>query len=79
MISSKNKQSRIGSREPFGRVTKLEQIPSALFEVLHLARKIKTPEGKQIATIIDDIITVALADSEAWIKLKLEFPQVADK
>jgi hypothetical protein len=51
-------------------VTSLEQIPSALFEILCLARELKTPKGDQIASLVDDVITVALDDSEAWLKLK---------
>jgi hypothetical protein len=70
MKHSKGKLSLTGSREPFGKVTQLEQIPSALFEILTLARSVKTPEGKQIVSLIDDVITVALADPEAWLKLQ---------
>lgn len=74
MSSSKNKPSLTGSREPFGKVTKLEQIPSAMFEILCLARDLKTPAGDQIARIVDDVITVSLGDAEAWIKLgKMDF------
>lgn len=70
MSNSKRKLSLAGSREPFGKVTSLEQIPSALFEILCLARELKTPKGDQIAGLVDDVITVALNDSEAWIKLE---------
>jgi hypothetical protein len=41
-----------------------------LFEILCLARELKTPKGDQIAGLVDDVITVALDDSEAWIKLE---------
>ena len=51
-------------------MTSLEQIPSALFEILCLAREMKTPKGDQVAGIMDGVITVALADPEAWIKLE---------
>jgi hypothetical protein len=70
MSNSKDKQSLAGSREPFGKVTKLEEIPGVLFEILTLARSIKTAEGKQIASLIDDVITVALGDPETWVKLQ---------
>ena len=70
MSNSKRKLSLAGSREPFGKVTSLEQIPSALFEILCLARKLKTEKGNLIATLTDDVLTVALDDPEAWIKLK---------
>jgi len=70
MSNSKRKLSLAGSREPFGKVTSLEQIPSALFEILCLARELKTPKGDQIAGLVDDVITVALNDSEAWIRLE---------
>jgi hypothetical protein len=71
MKHSKGKPSPVGnSREPFGKVTKLEQIPSALFEILTLARELKTPQGEKIAAIVDDVITVSLGDPEAWIKLQ---------
>jgi hypothetical protein len=70
MRNSNPKLSLAGSREPFGKVTSLEQIPSALFEILCLARQLKTPKGDQIAGIVDDVITVALGDPEAWIKLE---------
>ena len=51
-------------------MTKLEQIPSVLFEVLCLAREVEDPKGKQIAGLVDDVITVALGDPEAWLKLE---------
>ena len=70
MSNSKHKLSLAGSREPFGKVTSLEQIPSALFEILCLAREMKTPKGDQVAGIMDGVISVALADPEAWIKLE---------
>jgi hypothetical protein len=70
MSNSKNKLSLAGSREPFGKVTALEQIPSALFEILTLARELKTPQGNKIAGLVDDVITVSLGDPEAWIKLQ---------
>ncbi|MCI0337835.1 MAG: hypothetical protein L0226_09675, partial [Acidobacteria bacterium] len=60
MSNSKRKLSLAGSREPFGKVTSLEQIPSALFEILCLARELKTPKGDQIVSLVDDVITVAL-------------------
>jgi hypothetical protein len=62
--------SEIGSRIPSGRATKLVQIPSAIFEVLCLARELKTPKGDQIAGLIDDVIGVALDDLDAWLKFK---------
>ena len=70
MSNSKPKLSVVGSREPFGRVTKLEQIPSAMFEILCLARELKTPKGDQIASLIDDVIGVALDDPDTWLKFK---------
>lgn len=69
MSNSKTKSSKSGT-EPFSRVTKLEQIPPALFEVLILAQAIKTPEGEKIAAITDSIISVSLADPEAWLKIR---------
>jgi len=70
MTNSKPKLSLAGSREPFGKVTALEQIPSALFEILCLSRELKTPKGDQIASLVNDVITVALDDPEAWLKLE---------
>ncbi|MCI0338807.1 MAG: hypothetical protein L0226_14625 [Acidobacteria bacterium] len=70
MSNSKRKLSLAGSREPFGKVTSLEQIPSALFEILCLARELKTPKGDQIVSLVDDVITVALSDPESWLKLE---------
>jgi len=70
MSNSKRKLSLAGSREPFGRVTALEQIPSVLFEILCLAREIKTPQGAQIAGLMDDVIGVALDDPDTWLKFK---------
>lgn len=70
MNNSKNQLSLVGSRAPFGRVTKLEQIPSAMFEILCLAKELKTPQGNQIATLVDDVISVALVDPETWVKFK---------
>lgn len=69
MSNSKHKLSLAGSRDPFGKVTSLEQIPSALFEILCLARELKTPKGDQIASIADGVIAVALNDPEAWLNL----------
>ena len=71
MSNSRRKLSVIGSREPFGRVTKLEQIPSAMFEILCLARELKTAKGDQIAGLIDDVIGVALEDPDTWLKFKI--------
>ena len=48
----------------------MEQIPSAMFEILCLARELKTPKGDQIAHLIDDVIGVALDDPDAWLKFK---------
>ena len=70
MSNSKHRLSVVGSREPFGRVIRLEQIPSALFEILCLARELKTPKGDQIARLIDDVITVALDDPDTWLKFQ---------
>ncbi|MCI0660737.1 MAG: hypothetical protein L0220_06660 [Acidobacteria bacterium] len=50
--------------------TALEQIPSALFEILTLAKELRTPGGDQIARLADDVINVSLSDPEAWVKLK---------
>jgi hypothetical protein len=70
MSNSKPKLSLASGREPFGKVTSLEQIPSVLFELLCLSREIEDPKGKQIAGLIDGVITVALADPEAWLKIE---------
>jgi hypothetical protein len=70
MSNSKRKLSLVGSREPFGRVTALEQIPSVMFEILCLAREIKTPLGEQIASLMDEVIGVALDDPDTWLKFK---------
>lgn len=68
MSNSRRKLSLVGSREPFGRVTSLEQIPSVMFEILCLAREIKRPLGEQIASLTDDLVGVALADADTWQK-----------
>lgn len=70
MSNLKRKLSLAGSREPFGKVTSIEQIPSALFEILGLSRDVDHPKAKQITALVDDLITVALADPETWIKLE---------
>ena len=70
MSNSKHRLSVVGSREPFGRVTRLEQIPSAMFEILCLAREVKTPQGATIASLIDDVIGVALDDPDTSLKFK---------
>jgi hypothetical protein len=51
-------------------VTALEQIPSVLFEILCLAREIKTPQGEQIARLMDDLVGVALDDPDTWLRFK---------
>lgn len=70
MSNSNRKLSVAGSREPFGKVTSLEQIPGVLFEILCLAREIKDPKAKTISSLTDDVITVALADPETWVKIE---------
>ncbi len=71
--------SEIGSRDPFGRVTRLGQMPSAIFEILCLARELKTPKGDQMdglpdgrhdSGMIDDVIGVALDNPDALLKFK---------
>jgi hypothetical protein len=70
ILKPQHPTSEIGSRDPFGRATKLEQVPSVIFEILCLARELKTPKGDQIAGLIDDMIGVALDDPDAWLKFK---------
>ncbi|HEU0184668.1 MAG TPA: hypothetical protein VFS27_05100 [Blastocatellia bacterium] len=70
MSNSKRKPSLVGSREPFGRVTALEQIPSVMFEILCLAREVNPPIGAQIASLTDDLVGVALDDPDTWLKFK---------
>lgn len=71
MSNSNRRLSAVGSgRQPFGKVTTLEQIPGVLFEILCLAREIDHPKAKTIGALTDDVITVALADPDAWIKLE---------
>lgn len=71
MSSTKRRPSLAGSsREPFGKVTRLEQIPTALFEILALATEIDTTGGRTIKILVDGVIDVALADPEAWIKIQ---------
>jgi len=41
-----------------------------MFEILCLAREIKTPQGAQIASLTDDLIGVALDDPDTWQKFK---------
>jgi len=41
-----------------------------MFEILCLAREMKTPKGDKIAGLIDDVIGVALEDPDAWLKFK---------
>jgi hypothetical protein len=45
--------SEIGSRDPFGRVTKLGQVQSVISEILCLARELKTPKGDQMDCLPD--------------------------
>ncbi|MEP7339321.1 MAG: hypothetical protein ABI977_16410 [Acidobacteriota bacterium] len=70
MNNSNRKLSVAGGREPFGRVTSLEQIPGVLFEILCLAREVKDPKAKTIASLTDDLITVALNDPDTWVKIE---------
>jgi hypothetical protein len=51
-------------------VTALEQLPSVLFEILCLAREIKTPLGEQIASLTDEFAGVVLDDLNTWLKFK---------
>jgi len=69
MPRSRNHLSLATSREPFGRVTALFQVPIALFEILQLASEIDHPAARQIATLTDDTIKVVLDDAEALVKL----------
>jgi len=41
-----------------------------MFEILCLARELKTPKGDQIARLIDDVVGVALDDPDTWLKFK---------
>lgn len=41
-----------------------------MFEILCLARELKTEKGNQIATLVDDVLSVALVDPETWVKFK---------
>jgi hypothetical protein len=41
-----------------------------MFEILCLAREIKTPIGEQIASLTDDLVGVALGDPDTWLKFK---------
>jgi len=41
-----------------------------MFEILCLARELKTLKGDQIARLIDDVIGVALDDPDTWLKFK---------
>ena len=70
MSNSKPKLSVVGSRAPFGRVTRLEQIPSAMFEILVLAKGVETSNGTMITRLVEDVINVALEDPETWLKFK---------
>lgn len=69
MHNSKSNLSLATSREPFGKVTELMQVPIALFEILALASEMNTQKGKQIAKLAEDVISVTLADPEALVKL----------
>jgi hypothetical protein len=69
MQRSRNHLSLATSREPFGKVTELFQVPIALFEIMALANEIDHPKAKQIVSLIDDTINVTLGDPEALAKL----------
>ncbi|MGH9834946.1 MAG: hypothetical protein ACRD9Y_18150 [Blastocatellia bacterium] len=69
MPRSRNHLSLATSREPFGKVTELFQVPIALFEIAQLASEIDHPKAKQIVSLIDDTINVTLDDPEALVKL----------
>lgn len=70
MPRSKSNLSLATSREPFGKVTELMQVPIALFEVLQLAAEIEHPKAKQIVALMDSTINVTLYDPEAFVKLQ---------
>lgn len=69
MPRSKNHLSLATSREPFGRVTDLFQVPIVMFEILQLAGEIEDPKARQIVGLMDDMIRVVLDDPEALVKL----------
>lgn len=54
------------SREPFGPVSELVQVPIALFEIWALAKEHKSDE---IIPLIQSVINVTLADVDAWQKI----------
>ena len=70
MPRSKNNLSLASSREPFGKVTELMQVPVAMYEVMLLASEIDDPKARQIVDLMDNTIGVTLDDPEAFVKLR---------
>lgn len=69
MSRSKNSSSAATSREPFGMVTELMQVPIVLYEILSLASEIDDPKARQIAKLTENVIEVTLDDPESLVKL----------
>jgi len=66
MKHTNDKSSRATKRHPFEPVTRLEQVPIALYEILELATR---GESGKIVPLIESVITVTQIDAEGLAKL----------
>lgn len=66
MASTKHNSDASMSREPFGPVTELIQVPLALFEIQALATEF---ENSKILDMIKGVIATTLPDPDAWQKI----------
>jgi hypothetical protein len=73
MKHTKDHSSPATKRAPFEPVKQLEQVPIALYESLHLARKGKEDHGciecEQLIPLLKSTIEIALADPDGVSKL----------
>ena len=70
MANTRRNSDASTSREPFGQVTELIQVPLALFEIQALATELATETGKsKILDLIKGVIATTLPDPDAWQKI----------
>jgi hypothetical protein len=66
MASTKHNCDASTSREPFGPVTELIQVPLALFEIQALATE---AGNSKILEMVKGVIATTLPDPDAWQKI----------
>lgn len=75
MANTKRNSDASTSREPFGPVTELIQVPLALFEIQALATEL---ENSKILDMIKGVIATTLPDPDAWQKIAELRPKEAN-